>query len=124
MSFIYTGLYWNNHHHLLQITQKVNGKILRANLNLLFWLSLILFVTSWVGENHFSSAPVAMFGFVMIMCAIAYFTLQGIILKHHRDDLAFKEAIGKDLRGKASLVKYIAGFVSAFYLIWVAIACY
>lgn len=124
VSFIYIGIYWNNHHHLLQVTQKVNGKILWANLHLLFWLSLIPFTTSWIGENHLSSAPVALYGFVLIMCAIAYFILQGAIVKHHTDDLVLKKAIGKDIKGKASLAIYLAGFVLAFYWVWVAIVCY
>ncbi len=124
VSFIYIGIYWNNHHHLLQVTQKVNGKILWANLHLLFWLSLVPFVTSWVGENHLSSAPVALYGFVLVMAAIAYFILQGAILKYHRDDFALKKAIGRDLKGKVSVVIYITGLVLAFYLVWIAIACY
>ncbi len=124
VSFIYIGIYWNNHHHLLQITQKVNGKILWANLHLLFWLSLIPFVTSWVGENNPSSAPVALYGFVLLMSAIAYFILQGTIMRYHQEDFALKKAIGRDIKGKMSLFIYIGGLISAFYFVWIAIGCY
>ncbi len=124
VSFIYLGIYWNNHHHLFQITEKVNGKILWANLHLLFWLSLVPFTTSWVGENHLASVPVAMYGFVLLMSAIAYFILQNAILKHHGDDFPLKNAIGKDLKGKASAVIYIAALALAFVNSWLAVGCY
>lgn len=124
VSFIYLGIYWNNHHHLFQIAEKVNGKILWANLHLLFWLSLVPFTTSWVGENHLASVPVAMYGFVLLMSAIAYFILQNAILKHHGDDFPLKNAIGKDLKGKASAVIYIAALALAFVNSWLAVGCY
>ena len=99
VSFIYLGIYWNNHHHLFQITQKVNGKILWANLHLLFWLSLIPFATSWIGENHVSSVPVAFYGFILLMSGLAFFILQRQIIKHHGKDFILSLAIGKNIKG-------------------------
>jgi uncharacterized membrane protein len=124
ISFIYIGIYWNNHHHLFQITQKVNGKILWANLHLLFWLSLIPFVTSWIGENHTASTPVAIYGLVLLMSGFAFFILQGTIIKHHDDDFALRKAIGKDIKGKLSLVLYAVGLLLSFVNPWLAIGCY
>jgi uncharacterized membrane protein len=124
ISFIYLGIYWNNHHHLFQITEKVNGKILWANLHLLLWLSLIPFTTSWIGENYQDSAPVSLYGIVLLMSAIAYFILQNLILKHHGKDFALRKAIGKDLKGKLSVVIYIVGIALSFYSTWLAILCY
>lgn len=124
ISFIYLGIYWNNHHHLLQITQKVNGKILWANLHLLFWLSLIPFTTSWIGENHTASVPVALYGFVLLMSAVAFFILQGAIIKNHDDDFVLRKAIGKDIKGKMSLVFYLTGLLLSFVNTWSAIAFY
>ena len=99
ISFIYIGIYWNNHHHLFQITEKVNGKILWANLHLLFWLSLIPFATSWIGENHVESMPVAFYGFILLMSGFAYYILQTTIIKHHEEDFSLRKAIGKILKG-------------------------
>lgn len=123
-SFIYIGIYWNNHHHLFQITEKVNGKILWANLHLLFWLSLIPFTTSWIGDNYTVSAPVALYGFVLLMSAVAYFILQGAIINNHSDDFVLRKAIGKDVKGKMSLALYLAGLFLSFVNTWIAIACY
>lgn len=123
-SFIYIGIYWNNHHHLFQITEKVNGKILWANLHLLFWLSLIPFTTSWLGENHTESLTVALYGMNLLLCAIAYFILQGAILKLHGDDFILKKHIGKDLKGKLSLLLYIIGLCVSFLNSWIAISFY
>jgi len=123
-SFIYVGIYWNNHHHLFQATQKVNGKILWANLHLLFWLSLIPFTTSWLGENHISSTPVALYGFNLLMCAIAFFILQNAILKHHDDDFILRKAIGKDRKGKVSVLLYIIALSLSFVNTWIAIGIY
>ncbi len=123
-SFIYLGIYWNNHHHLFQIAEKVNGKILWANLHLLFWLSLIPFTTSWLGENHTASTPVAAYGFVLLMSAIAYFILQGFIVRYHDNDFALRKAIGKDFKGKISVVLYIAGVALSYVNPWIAIAVY
>lgn len=123
-SFIYIGIYWNNHHHLFQVTQRVSGSILWANLHLLFWLSLIPFTTSWLGENHLSAAPVALYGFNLLMSAIAYFILQNAILKHHDDDFVLRKAIGKDLKGKSSVVLYVLALALVFINTWIAVALY
>jgi uncharacterized membrane protein len=124
LSFIYLGIYWNNHHHLFQITEKVNGKILWANLHLLFWLSLIPFATSWVGENHTASVPLALYGLILLMSAIAFYILQWAIIHYHDDDFALRKAIGKDLKGKLSLVLYVVGLLLSFVNPWFAISCY
>lgn len=124
ISFIYLGIYWNNHHHLFKITEKVNGKVLWANLNLLFWLSLIPFATSWVGENHLESVPIAFYGAILLMASIAYFILQTVIIKHHKEDFILRKAIGKDVKGKLSTALYIVGLAVSFINSWVAIACY
>lgn len=123
-SFIYLGIYWNNHHHLFQVTQKVNGRILWANLHLLFWLSLIPFTTSWLGENHVEAIPVALYGFNLLMCAIAYFILQKQILNFHDSNFALRKAVGRDFKGKISLVLYIIGLSLSFVNSWLAIASY
>ncbi len=124
ISFIYLGIYWNNHHHLFQITEKVNGNILWANLHLLFWLSLIPFTTSWIGENYHAYAPVTLYGIVLLMSAIAYFILQKEILNHHEKDFALRKAVGKDTKGKLSVVIYLVAIVLSFFNTWAAIACY
>ena len=124
ISFIYLGIYWNNHHHLFQITERVNGKILWANLHLLFWLSLIPFTTAWLGENYQAFAPVALYGVILLMSALAYFILQSKILKNHDKDFALRKAVGKDLKGKLSMVIYLVGIGVAFFNSWAAIACY
>lgn len=124
ISFVYIGIYWNNHHHLFQITEKVNGKILWANLHLLFWLSLIPFATSWIGENHIEPTPVAVYGFVLLMSGIAYFILQKVIIKHHDDDFALRKAVGKDYKGKLSVVIYIIGVALTLVNPWLSIICY
>jgi TMEM175 potassium channel family protein len=123
-SFIYLGIYWNNHHHLFQITEKVNGKILWANLHLLFWLSLIPFTTSWIGENYTSAVPVALYGFDLLMSAVAYFILQGAIINFHDDDFILKKAVGKDAKGKISLLLYAVGLILSFFNTWIAISSY
>src|SRR5438046_10659604 len=99
LSFLFLGIYWNNHHHLLHATARVNGKILWANLHLLFWLSLVPFVTGWMGENHFASLPTAVYGAVMLLAAVAYTILQGAILKHQGPDSQLADAVGKDAKG-------------------------
>ncbi|MCB0456864.1 MAG: TMEM175 family protein [Flavobacteriaceae bacterium] len=123
-SFIYLGIYWNNHHHLFQVTEKVNGKILWANLHLLFWLSLIPFTTSWLGENHTEALTVALYGLNLLLCAIAYFILQNTIVRFHGDDFILKKHIGKDMKGKMSMVLYIVGLSLSFINSWVAIGFY
>jgi uncharacterized membrane protein len=124
LSFIYLGIYWNNHHHLFQATEQVSGGILWANLNLLFWLSLFPITTGWLGENGLASTPTAVYGFVLFMAAIAFYILQrAIIAKEGRDSLV-AEAIGRDWKGKLSLVIYLAGIPLAFVAPWIASALY
>ena len=120
LSFIYIGIYWNNHHHILHAVEKVSGGILWANLHLLFWLSLIPFVTGWVGENHFAELPMAMYGGVLLMAAIAYFILQNRILAVQGKDSLLAKALGKDLKGKASPIIYIIAIVGSFLNPWIA----
>jgi len=124
LSFIYIGIYWNNHHHLLQATRQINGKILWANLHLLFWLSLVPFATGWMGENHFAPLPTALYGVVLLGAAIAYELLEHLIIKHHGSDYVLAEAVGKDWKGKISLAFYIAGIPLAFVNQWIAGALY
>ena len=114
MSFIYVGIYWNNHHHMLQVVKHINGPVLWANLHLLFWLSLVPFVTSWMGENHFTSVPVAVYGFVMLMAGVAYTFLSLTLLKIHEKDSILSIAIGNDFKGKISLVAYLVAISLAF----------
>lgn len=115
LSFIYLGIYWNNHHHMLQATRKVNGKILWANMHLLFWLSLVPFATGWMGENHFAPLPTAIYGAILLLCAISYTILQATIVKHEGgDNELLAAAVGKDLKGKISMVCYILAIPLAF----------
>ena len=114
LSFVFLGVYWNNHHHLFQAAKHVNGAILLANLHLLFWLSLIPFTTSWMGENHFASGPVALYGLVLIFAAVAYFILVRTLLARHGQNSALATAIGNDFKGKISLVIYAVALPLAF----------
>lgn len=123
-SFIYIGIYWNNHHHLFQITQKVNGKILWANLHLLFWLSLIPFTTAWIGEGYIDQLPVMAYGAVLLLCAIAYFILQSVIIGSHGEEFPLRKVVGTDKKGKTSIVFYILGIGFAFLNTWIALAIY
>src|SRR5437016_7080774 len=124
LSFIYLGIYWNNHHHLFQAAEQVSGGILWANLHLLFWLSLFPFTTGWMGENHLSSTPTAVYGFVLLMAAIAYYILQrAIIAKQGRDSL-LASAIGGDWKGKISPVLYLVAIPLAFVNSWIASGLY
>ncbi len=106
MSFVFLGIYWNNHHHLLQAIKHVNGRILWANLHLLFWLSLVPFVTAWLGENDFASRPVALYGIVLLFAAVAYFILVQTLIVHHGSDSVLAAAIGRDVKGKISVGLY------------------
>ena len=124
MSFVYLGIYWNNHHHMLHTTDRINGKILWANLHLLFWLSLIPFVTGWLGENHFEELPAAIYGVVLLMAAVAYFILQTTIIAHQGRYSVLKKAIGRDLKGKISPILYILAIASAFLNRWIAVGIY
>lgn len=116
LSFIYLAIYWNNHHHLLHTVKQVGGGMLWANMHLLFWLSLIPFVTGWMGENHFESLPVALYGVALMMAAIAYFILQLQILKLHGKDSVLAKALGKDFKGKSSIVLYLTAILTAFWI--------
>ncbi len=124
LSFIYVGIYWNNHHHLLQAVRRVNGSTLWANLHLLFWLSLIPFVTGWMGENHFAAMPVALYGMVLLFAAIAYFILTRTLIAHHGKDSTLAIALGKDIKGKLSLGIYAGAMPLAFVNSWLACALY
>jgi uncharacterized membrane protein len=124
MSFIFVGIYWNNHHHTMHTVQKVNGKILWANMHLLFWLSLIPFATNWLGETEFASRPVAVYGVVMLMCAIAYTILVLALIDLHGADSKLAQAIGSDAKGKISLLLYIIAIPTAFFNNWIAMALY
>lgn len=124
LSFIYIGIYWNNHHHLLQATRKVSGAVLWANLHLLFWLSLFPFATAWMGENHFASNPTAVYGMVLLMAAIAYVLLQRVIVHADGPDSLLKQALGSDRKGKASLLFYATAIVISFWWPQVAQAIY
>ena len=124
LSFIYVAIYWNNHHHLLHAAQRVSGCILWANLHLLFWLSLFPFMTGWMGGTDFASLPVAAYGLVSLLAAIAYFILQTAIVASQGPNSKLAEAIGKDVKGKISPVLYIAGIALAFPNRWISVAIY
>jgi uncharacterized membrane protein len=124
LSFILIGIYWNNHHHLLQVVEHVSGGVLWANLHLLFWLSLIPFVTAWMGENHFAAVPVAVYGVVLLFAAIAYFILARTLLRIHAPDSTLAIALGRDFKGKVSIVIYLMGVGLAFVTPWSAAALY
>ena len=125
LSFVFIGIYWNNHHHMLHTIKHVNGKILWANLHLLFWLSLIPFVTGWMGENHFSSLPTALYGVVMLMAGIAYWILQkSIIVTHGGENSILAKAVAGDRKGKASQMLYVVAIGLAFWNEWMADAIY
>lgn len=124
LSFIYLGIYWNNHHHLLHATEKITGGILWANLHLLFWLSLVPFATSWMGDSHFSEAPTSLYGIVLLMAAVAYWILQSQLLKVNGNDSILAKALGNDLKGKVSPVLYIIAIPSAFISVWISDGLY
>ena len=124
LSFIYLGIYWNNHHHLFQATEEVSGGILWANLHLLFWLSLFPFTTAWMGENHLAAIPTAVYGFVLLMAAIAYYVLQRTIIAREGRDSLLAQAIGKDRKGKLSPLLYVAAIPLAFVSSWIAAGLY
>ncbi len=124
LSFIYIGIYWNNHHHMLHAVTKVNGKILWANLHLLFWLSLVPFTTAWMGEHSFAKWPMILYGIVLLMAAIAYTILSITLIRHHGNDSALALAIGKDSKGKWSLLLYFLGITGCFISSWVGFSFY
>jgi len=124
LSFVYLGIYWNNHHHMLQTCGTVTGSVLWANLHLLFWLSLIPFATGWMGENHFAAAPSALYGVVLLMAAIAYFVLQQAIIASQGRDSLLQKAVGSDWKGKLSPVLYLIAILMAFQVPWLAQGLY
>ena len=125
LSFIYLGIYWNNHHHMLQATRKVNGKILWANMHLLFWLSLVPFATGWMGENHFAPLPTSIYGVILLLCAGSYTILQTKIVKHEDGENALlAAAVGNDLKGKISIGCYVAAIPLAFVSQWISGSLY
>ena len=115
LSFLYVGIYWNNHHHLLKAADRINGKIMWANLHLLFWLSLIPFVTGWLGENHAASLPAALYSGVLLMAALAYYVLQLAIVAEHGRESSIAKALGRDLKGKLSPLLYVTGILLAVF---------
>lgn len=124
LSFLYLGIYWNNHHHMLQLTNRINGAVLWANLHLLFWLSLFPFVTGWMNRSELSRLPVALYGVVLLFAAIAYTILQSTIIKAEGQGSRLKVAVGSDLKGKISLAAYVAGFSIAWQLPIASIVIY
>ena len=124
LSFVYVGIYWNNHHHLLQLTHRVTGGTLWANLHLLFWLSLFPFATGWMGENHFGSGPSALYGLVLFMAAVAYWILQRTIIRHEGAGSELARAIGGDWKGKLSPLIYATGIAASLWAAWLAQALY
>lgn len=120
ISFIYIGIYWNNHHHLINTVERVSGGILWANSHLLFWLSMVPFVTAWMGDNHFAPQTLALYGFVLLMSAIAYFILQRAIVNQHGKDSTLAKALGSDFKGKISPVLYLIAIPSAFLNEWIS----
>jgi uncharacterized membrane protein len=124
LSFVYLGIYWNNHHHMLQATDRVNGLILWANLHLLFWLSLIPFTTAWMGENHFAVVPTATYGIVLLAAALAYLALQTAIIRDQGEGSLVATAVGRDLKGKVSPLLYASGIALSFLGDWLGVAVY
>ncbi|MFN2529976.1 MAG: TMEM175 family protein [Pyrinomonadaceae bacterium] len=124
LSFVFLGIYWSNHHHLLQVAEHVNGRVLWANLHLLFWLSLVPFVTGWVGANNFAAQPVALYGLVLLLAAIAYFILSRSLIALHGPGSSIALAIGNDFKGKLSVVIYAVAIPLAFFRSWAAFILY
>ena len=124
LSFVYIAIYWNNHHHLLHATQRVNGATLWANLHLLFWLSVVPFTPAWMDQNHFQAWPVAVYGMVLLMAGLAYFILTQTLLHIHGRDSTLAKSIGSDRKGKVSMAVYAAAIPLAFVKTWIAGACY
>jgi uncharacterized membrane protein len=124
LSFVFLGIYWNNHHHLLQASKQVDGRVLWANLHLLFWLSLFPFVTGWIGESHFAPWPVALYGLVFLLAGSAFFILSRTLISVHGRDSALATALGADFKGKASLVIYAVAIPLSFWSSWVAFGIY
>jgi len=124
LSFVYVGIYWNNHHHMLHTVKHVSGGVLWANLHLLFWLSLFPFVTGWMGENHFAPLPTAFYGAVLMMAAIAYWILSNTLIHEDGEASLLAKAVGKDVKGRLSIVFYATGILFSFFYHWVSLAIY
>ncbi len=124
LSFVFLGIYWNNHHHMLHAADRINGRILWANLHLLFWLSLVPFATGWMGDNHLAPLPTALYGAVLLMAGIAYVILQNAIISHHGPGSRLEVAVGRDLKGKASAALYAGAIPLAFVNRWLSTAIY
>jgi len=124
LSFVYLGIYWNNHHHLIQAVQHVNGRVLWANLHLLFWLSLVPFVTNWMGDNHFAAWPVALYGVVLVFAGIAYFILSRALIALHGSQSTIATALGSDFKAKISVALYLVAIPLAFVYTWIACGVY
>ena len=124
LSFTYVAIYWNNHHHMFQLVKHVNGKVLWRNMFLLFCLSLVPFVTAWMGENHFSASPTALYGIVLAMAGIAYYFLIHSLIKLHGEDSLLATSIGNDFKGKISVVIYVVGILVSFYNSWISFGLY
>lgn len=119
-SFVYIGIYWNNHHHLLHMIRTMNGRLMWLNLLLLFWLSLVPFTTAWMGENRFAATPMALYGIILLLAALSYWLLQLAILRQHPGDSSFVAAIGKDWKGKLSPLLYLAAALTAYISTWIS----
>ena len=124
LSFIYVGIYWNNHHHLLHAAQRVDGRVLWANLHLLFWLSLFPFASGWMGENHFAALPVALYGGILLMAGVAYYILAHLLIAVHGKTSKLALALGKDYKGIISVVVYALAIPLAFFNAWLSFALY
>ena len=124
LSFVYIGIYWNNHHHLMHVTHKINGKIMWANSHLLFWLSLMPFASGWMGENHFTTLPTALFGVILLMAGVAYYILTQCLIKLHGKDSTLAKAVGNDAKGIISVIVYAFGIGLAFFNAWISFALY
>lgn len=124
LSFVFIAIYWNNHHHMLAAVQRIDGRVMWTNLHLLFWLSLVPFVTSWMGENHFAAVPTALYGIVLLMSALAYTALQTAIVACNGHDSKLAAAVGNDLKGKVSVACYLTAIPLAFFVQWIADALF
>jgi uncharacterized membrane protein len=124
LSYLHLGIYWNNHHHILQVTTRIDGLVLWANLHLLFWLSLLPFATSWLRTSEFASLPAAVYGADLLLAAVAYTLLQAAIIRAEGPGSALRQALGADVKGKVSLAMYALGIAAAFVQPWIAVGCY
>ena len=125
LSFVYIGIYWNNHHHMLKLVASINGAVMWANLHLLFWLSLVPFTTGWMGENHFERGPTLLYGFNLLLCAVAYTILQTCLIRHEGPNCALAKAVKADVKGKVSMALYVTGIAGAGWLApWAGMAVF